>query len=313
MSGRALALVVRLLPGHRRDWGEAMQAEYAAIEGGAARRRHALGCARTVLLDRGALRTLVLYAVALGFGVAVLALTPGQRSIGVRVETIVLVGVLGLLVWSGRRSGVADEPAAGRLRSGGYAVLAGCLLLLLTGPGGGGGDPEGWWIAGVAIALSLAAVLVVTGRGTHTGALRIVAAVSVSGALAWWIPLVLLAGVRAHPQWSFAVIAACAVLAARLAAPSGRADIAAPATAFATCLLIFVAALATYAIAPGLAPDIATAQAIDPRLENQIESTDPYIATLLAGALLGALLIAAVRARPRPVARLLAESAAKED
>jgi hypothetical protein len=298
MTARALALVVQLLPGHRRDWAEAMQAEYAAIEGNAARRRHALGCARAVLLDRGAFRTLVLYAVAIGFGVAVLALAPGQRSLGVQAETLVLVGVLGLLVWSGRRSGGINELSARRFRGAGYAVVGGGLLLLLTAPGGGDDDAGGWWIAGLAIALSLAAVRVLTGRGAHTGTLRVVAAVSACGLLAWWVPLLLSDAVRAHPQWSIAVVATSAVAAARLAAPSGRAEIAALATAFATCLLIFVAVAGTYAAAPGLAPDSATAQAVNPALENQIEAMDPYVGMLLVGALLGATLIAAVRSGP---------------
>ena len=54
---RALAIVVRLLPSHRSDWGRAMQAELAALDDVRVRRRYALGCARAVLRDRTAMRT----------------------------------------------------------------------------------------------------------------------------------------------------------------------------------------------------------------------------------------------------------------
>jgi hypothetical protein len=70
---------------------------------------------------------------------------------------------------------------------------------------------------------------------------------------------------------------------------------------FATCLAVFVVAAGTYAALPRLAPDIAPANATNPLLENQIESTDPYVGELLLGALLGVALIgAAVEGRVRP-------------
>ena len=52
-ANRALSLAVRLLPPARREWGDAMQAELAAIERGPARRRYALGCARAVCARPG--------------------------------------------------------------------------------------------------------------------------------------------------------------------------------------------------------------------------------------------------------------------
>lgn len=302
MTRRALALVVRLLPSYRREWGEAMLAELAALEDGRSRRRHALGCARAVLLDPGVLRTLGLHAVALGFAAAVFALALGERSVGVRVETLVLLAVLGVVAWAGRRSGVADEPMARRFRGAGYAVVGGSLLLLLTGPGGNGGDPGGWWVAGLAFVLCLVAVVAVTARGAAVGSLGIVAAVVVAGAAVWWVPMLFLGSVRAHPQWALAIVAASALLTARLARPGDR-EVAVLVTAFASCLLIFVVAVGTYAAFPGLAPDIATAQAVNPALENQIESTDPYIGELLLGALLGVAVVGAARVR-RALTRL---------
>jgi hypothetical protein len=188
---------------------------------------------------------------------------------------------------------------ARRFRAAGYAVVGGSLLLLLTGPGGNG-DPGGWWIAGLAFVLCLTAVVVVTARGVSPGTLRVVAAVTVAGVAAWWVPMLLSDSVRAHPEWALVVVVACPLLAARRARD---AEIAALAAAFASCLLIFVVAVGTYAAFPALAPDIATGQAINPALENQIESTDPYVGELLLGALLGVVLIAAVRARGGPADR----------
>ena len=57
LSNRALAVTVRLLPSHRSEWGRAMQAELASLDDVRARRRYALGCARAVLSDRAAMRT----------------------------------------------------------------------------------------------------------------------------------------------------------------------------------------------------------------------------------------------------------------
>ena len=41
-----VSLATRLLPAQRRDWGQAMQAEFGAVPGPWARWRFALGCAR---------------------------------------------------------------------------------------------------------------------------------------------------------------------------------------------------------------------------------------------------------------------------
>jgi hypothetical protein len=75
------------------------------------------------------------------------------------------------------------------------------------------------------------------------------------------------------------------------------------AAATATCLLIFLAAIGTYAAFPKLVPDIAgpgNAGGLTPaaRAEtNRIESTDPYVGEFLLGALFAAALISAAPAR----------------
>ena len=59
-------------------------------------------------------------------------------------------------------------------------------------------------------------------------------------------------------------------------------------------VLIFLAAIGTYAVSPALAPDVAPAGlAPAARAEvNRIESIDPYVGEFLLGALLAAALIA---------------------
>jgi hypothetical protein len=120
----------------------------------------------------------------------------------------------------------------------------------------------------------------------------VAAAAAGAGGLAWWAAMLLSATVRSHPQWALALIAVCVVAAALRGG-----EVAALGTAFATCLAIFAVAVGTYAALPRLAPDVAPANATDPLLENQIESTDPYVADLLLAALFGLVLTGAVGTR----------------
>jgi hypothetical protein len=221
MTAAVLALVIRLLPD--REWGRAMQAELASVDGGRARLRFALGCARAVLTSAGS-----------------------------------------------------------RRRVGGLCVVGAVLALLLTGGGGphGGGR---WFVTAVLVVCAVAA-LRLTGRPEA----RRVALVAGTGGLVWWAAMLASATVRSHSAWALALTAICVVVAA-----VRDGEFAAIATAFATCLAIFLVAVGTYSALPRLAPDVAPANATDPLLENQIESTDPYVAELLLAALFGLTLIAA--------------------
>jgi hypothetical protein len=214
----------------------------------------------------------------------------------VRAETLALVALLAVVALVGRRIGVADGRVARIARAGGYAGVGAVLLFLLTGPGGRG-DPGGWWIAGLAIVACLLAVMRATGRGAPVDALPVIVAAGGAGGLVWWGALLASGTVRSHPQWALALVAACVVAAALRGG-----EFAAIGTAFATCLAIFLVAVGTYAALPRLAPDIAPANATDPQLENQIESTDPYVAELLLAALFGLTLTAAAGTlKPKPL------------
>jgi hypothetical protein len=170
-------------------------------------------------------------------------------------------------------------------RIGALAVVGAVPVLLLSGPGGGH-DVVGQAIAGVAVALCLVAA-------TRIEDLPGVAPLAGTGGFLWWGGVLASETVRAHPQWALAVILACAVAAGR----RGGA-VAALGTAFAACLTVFVLAVGTYAALPRLAPPVAPANATNPRLENQIESADPYVAELLLAALCGLGLVGVMRIRP---------------
>lgn len=319
IAGRGLAAAVRLLPPQRREWGLAMQAELATIDTGRERRRYALGCTRAVLTQPAALRTAAAPVFLLAFGAVAIGLALGYPSAGVRGETLALVAILGLAASRARRPGrlgpVAEAPIARRARATGVIVVGGSVMLLLAS--GKHNDPSGWWLASLAMALYFIAVLAVTSQRTaaQPRALQVVAAATLVGLIAWWMPMLLFAGVRSHPQTALlGVILAALAAALALGRRSGAAHVAMAgiAAATATCLLIFLAAIGTYAAFPQLVPDIAgpgNAGGLTPaaRAEtNRIESTDPYVGEFLLGALLAAALISAApasRTRTRPVAR----------
>ena len=70
-----VSMATRLLPAQRRDWGQAMQAEFDAVPGPWARWRFALGCARMALVaPRQAGGPALLVRVGLLAGAAVVGL-----------------------------------------------------------------------------------------------------------------------------------------------------------------------------------------------------------------------------------------------
>jgi hypothetical protein len=284
-----------------------MRAELASVDDVRARRRYALGCARAVLSDRTAMRTMAVHLVALTFGAVALALAISIRDAGVRSQTIAFVLVLGVLAWSGRRSGplgpIAEHRLARRVRSAGIAVLGAYIMLALASFALGSSlhDRSGVWVLYVALALYLATLLFATARPTAARAptLRVTAALTIAGVAAWWVPMRLEPSVRAHPSWALLSVAGTVLLGLAIGTarrwPSQQAGLGALATGVATCLLIFFAAQCTYLLSPRLAPDLGHVPGMTAAgqiEQNRAEAADPYVAELLVGALLGALLIA---------------------
>jgi hypothetical protein len=311
LADRALALIVRLLPNRRLEWGEAMRAELASLDQVGARRRYALGCVRAVLSDRAAMRTVAFHGVAPSFGAIALAFAISMHGVGVRIETIMFVLALGALGWSGRRSGplgpIADHRPARRVRAAGYVVLGGYVLPELASLAAASPqhDQSGVWMVYVAVSLYLATVLWITAQRTaaRPRTLHLIAALTLAGLAAWWVPMLLEASVRAHPSWALLSVAGTVtfglVVAIALRWPSEEAALAALAAGVAICLLIFLAAQSTYVVDPRLVPDlghIVGMTAAGEIEQNRAEAVDPYFAELLLGAVFGFTLIAATTA-----------------
>jgi hypothetical protein len=312
-AGRALAVAVRALPSDRRDWGIAMQAELAAVDGPAARRAFALGCTRALLTRPGTLLRLGGAALAPAAGAVSIVLALWIANAGVRAEALALIALLAAALWLGRRPGLLGPVAADRTSRrvrGASRVVVGVLLvtMLLPSPGGGHGDPSGAWVACLAVLLYLVGAQFATARGTAAGprTLRLATGVVAAGTAASWVPMLLSAGVRAHPGANLAIASATVVagvlLAARRRLPAHAAIVAGLGAGAATCLLITLLALGTYAARPQLIPDrcgTSNACGLTPaaRAEtNEILAGDPYVADVLLGALLAALLTAGARA-----------------
>jgi hypothetical protein len=156
-----MGLVVGLLPPGRREWGQAMRAEFAAVEPGPGRWTFATSCLRAALWP-GQLARAARYLVVVTAAV-VLALANGTAG-------AMRVGVIGLgvfvpvaLSWLGRQDAlvgaVGPSPMARVARRLYLTVLAGCLVvgietIAVTLPRYGGASTS----AGAATGLTLLCV-----------------------------------------------------------------------------------------------------------------------------------------------------------
>ena len=129
-AGWLLDVAVRLLPAGRRDWGQAMRADFASITTASERWRFALGCAR-VALWQGPVWRVVGCLTAQGVAVT-LAMTSGIGGL-FRAEVLALVLVAPPLLWRiGRGSGglrLGPSRAAHAGRWVGYGLIGSCALV----------------------------------------------------------------------------------------------------------------------------------------------------------------------------------------
>lgn len=98
---RALvSMATRLLPAQRRDWGQAMQAEFDAVPGPWARWRFALGCARMALVaPRQAGGPALLVRVGLLAGAAVVGLGIYGLAPAMAAVALLFPAVLAGFIW----------------------------------------------------------------------------------------------------------------------------------------------------------------------------------------------------------------------
>lgn len=130
-----IALVVRVLPPERHDWGQAMLAELDPIEGRSDRWRFALGCAQTALLTPrrrkpvsvGLAATIVVGSACVGLGIS--AASPFLRplfgyAMGARLIIPAMIGAVAAWTSGRTRTGIG---------AGVWAGLIGGLLLFVFG------------------------------------------------------------------------------------------------------------------------------------------------------------------------------------
>src|SRR5256885_2357282 len=136
-ADRLLAAAVRLLPVGRYQWGQAMQAELAAVTGRTERWRFAVGCMAAAV--RQIAPTRVGWHPVLSACVVAVVLAGEVAVTQVFGQTVPLVLVLALLAWRGRRAGlfgpVRPDRATRIVRAGGY-VIVGLCLVFAAGSGG---------------------------------------------------------------------------------------------------------------------------------------------------------------------------------
>jgi hypothetical protein len=123
--GWLLAAAAAALPVDRRDWGAAMAAELAQVQGRAARWRFAAGCARTAVFPpRGSRVPVLVVGVLAVAAVAAAAVATGAALPAGRVFALVFVGLVGALAtltaarsgrvgWAGPGPGIAGLALVG--------------------------------------------------------------------------------------------------------------------------------------------------------------------------------------------------------
>jgi hypothetical protein len=156
--GRLLAAAVATLPDHRREWGMAMHAELAEIQGRSARWRFALSSARAALRPPpvGGWPVLALVTGVVAAAVAAAGLVAGAAVPGLGVFAVSFVGLVGaMVVLAVARSRRMRLPVPGPtlLVTGGVAVAITLTVIFLLR------DPEAAGYLPPANAVYLAAVL----------------------------------------------------------------------------------------------------------------------------------------------------------
>jgi hypothetical protein len=128
--GWLLVAATATLPAARRDWGAAMTAELAQVQGGVSRWRFAAGCARTAVCPPGGSRAAVTVAGALTFAaLAATGLATGAVLPAGRVFALTFVGLVGgLATLAVARSGRGGRAGPGPVAAGlGLAGVASCV------------------------------------------------------------------------------------------------------------------------------------------------------------------------------------------
>jgi hypothetical protein len=313
-----LAIAVWLLPAGRREWGQAMRAELAAVSSTRARWWFAAGCARTVVTQPAVLRRNGYPALMIGTLVTVLGWSSTVAYPPLRWGLVTLVSVLVGVSWLGRRPGilgpVAEDRAARLVRAGGH-LLVGAMTIMLVLSTTSHHDPEEQAhnavpILTVLLTSHLLGFVAVTSRRTATTGRVLATGIAAGVTIAvLCITVVLVAPpipANIGPALAMITVAMAAAAAAANAGPRGsteRGMLAALCAGTIAALLIFilVALLSSYGPAR-LIPDLVPAALTpaDDLANSRIEIQDPYVALLFLASLLAVgLSIASIATKQR--------------
>jgi hypothetical protein len=307
-ADRLLALVVRLLPAGRRDWGRAMRAESTAIKPARERWAFALGCLRVVLAQPAVLRAVGYPLLAVAILVAVLRWSTGIGYAPLRWGVVGTVALLLGLAWWARRPGVlgpvADGWAPRAVRAGG-CLLVGAITAGFASSVGTHGPPEdaarfGVPIFAVLLSSYLVGFLALTARRTATAGRTLATGVGapVAAAAVWLAVQVGFPPLPTNVGGSlFAMGLAAAVVVVLAGAPQYGAprDAALAALCVGTLgpLLVFADVVLLSSYGPAwLIPDLVP-MALSPAddvANSRIEIQDPYVVMLFLAALSAVLL-----------------------
>jgi hypothetical protein len=314
LVARLLDFVIRLLPGARREWGRAMQAELASLERLSERLRFALGCTRVVLLQSARARSG-------GTALAAVALVALSELIGPAIPVTLM---LLLLAWLGRRPGhfgpVRPDRATRTARAAGWAVVGAFVLVEARHMGLAGlfhPNADGLPATLPPIVLA-AAFLAVTARDTRLGAVALAAGATagLAAGLAGFlvtpfarIGAPLADGLPFHGSWLilvvFAAPAAAALLAGTRTLQTDQGIMAAACAGTFAALVFGLLGLGAIALFPHSVPDVSSVMppgtsAAARQAENAIAASDPYWGFLAFGALLATLLWVLARPPRKP-------------
>ena len=301
-ADRLLALVVRLLPAGRRDWGRAMRAESAAIEPARERWVHALGCVRVVLAQPAVVRAVGYPLVGVALLGAVLRWSGGIAYAPLRWGVVAIVAFLLGVAWSGRRPGLLGPVGRGRVARAvraGTCLLVGAMTAAFGSAAGTHGPPEEQARTGVPIfAVFLGSYLIgflalTAHRTAATGrALALGVGGSFAAAVAWLMAQFAFPPLSASAAG--AVVAIGLAVAVVALAGAGRDGGARSAALAALCvstlgpLLVFVEVVLLSSYGPAwLIPDLVPAalSPADDLANSRIEIQDPYVAMLFLACL----------------------------
>jgi hypothetical protein len=315
LPGRLLAAVVRVVPGERRDWGRAMEAELAAVEARPDRWSFTRGCLRAAAGQFGLLRGALHLGAVLGTLGAVLAWAAAIGDPLVSGILYVAATVLAAVCWAARRAGMLgpadDSPAAWLLRGLGYLIAAGVVATGLTvvhsGAAGTDGRGAALMFGVIATGYLLAGATICAHRSAATKQVIFTGAGIGLGATLVWVATVFIAPpIPVTVEWSLALTGVAAV--AAVAANSGRRStnggclLAALLAVTTTLALTFLSVLLLAHLgADRLIPDVTPhALPADRISESRIEIVDPYVLVLVLSGLAAIVLSVTAVATRRP-------------